>query len=319
MGQGLNSPALNLILLTGLLLLAAVAGPAEASPVAGGETSPALLRSLGVATLVFGGAALAYAIGRGRALRESEAQVRDLETELSHLSRVADMGEMAAALAHEMNQPLTAMANFLSAAERLLQAGGETKADEAASAVRLAAGQAERAGDIVRRMRDFVRRGETDTGIEDLPRMVEDAAGLATILTRQHPVDIRLDLDPRARDVLANRVQIQQVLVNLMRNAIDAMRDQTGPCGLNVVTRRLGDEVEVTVADTGPGIAPAVARTLFNPFVSTKPGGMGVGLFISRRIVQAHGGRMWVEPGPEGGAVFRFTLAAIPMEAAHAA
>lgn len=313
----MHASMVYLILLTVYLILSV--SPARAVGVDPAAESTTMLRMLGVVTLVLGAAALAYAVGRGRALRESEAQVRDLEGELSHLSRVADMGEMASALAHELNQPLTAMANFLGAADRLLGAGGQAKADEAASAVRLAAVQAERAGDIVRRMRDFVRRGEADTGVEDLPRIVDEAANLAVILTRQHPVAICLDLDARARTVLANRVQVQQVLVNLMRNAVDAMRDQDGPSSIDVATRLRGDEVEVTVADTGPGISPSVARTLFNPFVSTKAGGMGVGLFISRRIVQAHGGRMWVETGPLGGAVFHFTLPAISLEAAHAA
>lgn len=242
--------------------------------------------------------------------KRAQASIRDLEAELSHVSRVAGMGEMAAALAHELNQPLTAMANFLGAADHLLQSSSPAQITEARNAVRLTARQAERAGEIVRRMRDFVRRGETDVVNEPLRTLVEDAAGLAVILARHHPVDLAFLFDPKAARVMANRVQIQQVLVNLMRNAIEAMRDRPAPRKLTVSTKRLGGLVEITVADNGPGIATGVVRTLFDPFVTTKDGGMGVGLFISRRIIEAHGGEINVEPGQDGGAVFRFTLPA---------
>lgn len=240
--------------------------------------------------------------------RQAQASVRELEAELSHVSRVAGMGEMAAALAHELNQPLTAMGNFLAAADHMLQRPGAHRAKEARNAVQLALRQAERAGDIVRRMREFVRRGDAVVAAEPLPALVEEAAALALLLTRRHPVDVRFELDAAAVMVRANRVQIQQVLLNLMRNAIEALGDRPAPRRLTISACPVGDIVEVRVMDNGPGIDPAVAPSLFDPFVSTKEGGMGVGLFISRRIVEAHGGSIVVEPAAGGGAVFRFTL-----------
>lgn len=253
-------------------------------------------------------------------MKRAQASIRDLEAELSHVSRVAGMGEMAAALAHELNQPLTAMANFLNVADRLLTPPGRANAAEVRNAVRLTARQAERAGEIIRRMRDFVRRGETEVGTEPLAQLIEDAGGLAVIFAREHPVELVFDFDQRAAHVLANRVQVQQVLVNLMRNAIEAMRDSAPPRRLIVATRRRRQFVEISVEDGGAGIAPEVAETLFDAFVSTKAGGMGVGLFISRRIIEAHGGEIHVESG-EGapGSVFRFTLPVAHGAAAHAA
>lgn len=240
--------------------------------------------------------------------RLAQASVRELEAELSHVSRVAGMGEMAAALAHELNQPLTAMANFLAAADHMLHRPGAQRSKDARNAVQLALRQAERAGDIVRRMRDFVRRGEAAVTAESLPALIEEAAALAMLLTRRHPVEVRLDIDPGAGLVLANRVQIQQVLINLMRNGIEALRDRPAPRRLVIEARRGDSVVDIRVVDNGPGVDPAIAPSLFAPFVSSKEGGMGVGLFISRRIVEAHGGVIGLEAIAEGGAAFHFTL-----------
>ena len=190
----------------------------------------------------------------------------------------------------------------------------------------LAAEQARRAGQIVRRLRDFVARGEADPRLESLPRLVEEAAALALLGAKERGVAVALRVDPGLPPVLADRIQVQQVLFNLMRNALEAMDDGGAPAGagdgagapsrrreLVVAAAAAGpDMVEVAVADTGPGLTPKVAGRLFEPFVSTKPGGMGVGLSICRTIVEAHGGRLWAEPNPGGGAVFRFTLPTAP-------
>jgi two-component system, LuxR family, sensor kinase FixL len=180
-----------------------------------------------------------------------------------------------------------------------------------------AAEQALWAGRIVRRLRDFVARGETEKRLEDLPRLVDEASTLALVGARERGVRVDVRFDAALPPVLVDAIQIQQVLFNLIRNALEAMGSKVpargGPAVRYrelVVSATMADPatVEVAVADTGPGLAPEVAGRLFEPFVSTKPGGMGVGLSICRTIVEAHGGRLWAEPNPGGGAVFRFTL-----------
>jgi two-component system, LuxR family, sensor kinase FixL len=259
------------------------------------------------------------------ALRASEARLRELQAELLHVSRLSAAGEMAAALAHELNQPLTAAASAVQAARRTLASASPEGLDgqppEVREAMDLAAEQARRAGQIVRRLRDFVARGEADPRLESLPRLVEEAAALALVGAKERRVAVALRIEPGLPPVLADRVQVQQVLFNLMRNALEAMDDGQGPArGGGEAPRRRelvvaagpagAGSVEVAVVDTGPGLAPEVAGRLFEPFVSTKPEGMGVGLSICRSIVEAHGGRLWAEPNPGGGTVFRFTLPA---------
>jgi two-component system sensor kinase FixL len=171
-----------------------------------------------------------------------------------------------------------------------------------------AADQALRAGQIIRRLRDFVARGESEPRIESLNKIIEEASALALVGAKERGVRVRFQFNPRVDTVLADRVQIQQVLLNLMRNAIEAM-DGAGRRELTISTVASdNEEVLVKVADTGAGIAADVADQLFQPFVTTKQHGMGVGLSISRTIVEGHGGRIWVEENPGGGAVFCFTL-----------
>jgi two-component system sensor kinase FixL len=229
---------------------------------------------------------------------------------------------MAAGLAHELNQPLGAAANFLAAAEALLGRGAEDAAsapdlDGGCEAVAEAARQVLRVGEIVRRLRNFVAHGDTDMRVEEVGPVVADAC--TTALPPSAPdgaaVRLRVQTAADAGSAFMDRVQVQQVVINLVRNAAQALRGDpersaAGAGGEVVVSvRRAADGgCEVAVADSGPGIAPEVRDRLFEPFATTKRDGMGVGLAICRAIVEAHGGRLWAEPNPGGGAVFRFVL-----------
>jgi two-component system sensor kinase FixL len=246
----------------------------------------------------------------------TEARLQELQSELVHISRLTAMGEMASTLAHELNQPLSALANYLNGSQRLLEAATDERSQRVRAALSRAAEQALRAGDIIRRLRDFVSRGETERRVERITKLIEEASALALVGARELNVRVRFQLDPRVDLVLADRVQVQQVLVNLMRNAAEAMKDSPNR-ELVVSTSPAADGMtEVAVSDTGAGISEDVANQLFRPFVTTKRHGMGVGLSISRTIIDAHGGRIWYEPNPGGGTVFRFTLPMVQEEEA---
>jgi two-component system sensor kinase FixL len=245
--------------------------------------------------------------------QKTETRLQELQSELVHVSRLTALGEMASALAHELNQPLSAIANYLTGSRQLL-AGEEVDKAKVSKAVEKASEQALRAGQIIRRLRDFVARGETERRIESLPRLLQEASALALVGAKEHGVLVRFDVDPRVDLVLADKVQIQQVILNLIRNAIDAM-EESPRRELRIEARPSGGEmIEVSVADTGPGISEEVIGQLFQPFVTTKATGMGIGLSISRTIVESHGGSLWAEPNPGGGALFRFTLRAVGKE-----
>ena len=246
-----------------------------------------------------------------RDLTERQARERQAETlrsELLHVSRLINMGEMASALAHELNQPLTALSAYLQGATRLLaQTEGEKNA-MVTGAIQKAAAQALRAGDVIRRLREFVARGETERRIESLAKMVQEAYALAVVAEKDQPVRLELALDPSVDPVLVNKIQIQQVLLNLIRNGLEAMKDSPRRQLLITSAPASNGMVRVSVADTGSGIAPDVAAKLFQSFVTTKKNGLGVGLSISRTIIEAHGGRIAAEPNPGGGTIFRFTV-----------
>jgi two-component system, LuxR family, sensor kinase FixL len=247
--------------------------------------------------------------------QNTETRIQELQAELIHMSRFTALGEMASTLAHEINQPLTAITNYLKGCHRILGQMEGDKVPLLRDGVNQAAEQALRAGQVIRHLRDFVARGDNEHRIESLAKLIEEASALALVGGKEKGVRVELRLDPQARLVLADRIQIQQVLLNLIRNAIEAMQD--GPRRELVIATRApaGDRmVEVEVRDTGPGIAPDVADRLFQPFVSTKKHGMGVGLSICRTIVESHGGKIWVEAQPEGGTVFRFTLRCVDAE-----
>jgi two-component system sensor kinase FixL len=246
--------------------------------------------------------------------QKTEARLQELQAELVHVSRLTAMGEMASALAHELNQPLSAISNYMKGSRRILEKSSDPKVGMVQDAMDKAADQALRAGQIIRRLRDFVARGETERRVEDVKKLVEEASALALVGAKDSGVRVRFDLAPGADLVLADKVQVQQVLLNLIRNAIEAM-EGCGRRELVIATARApGNMVAINVADTGTGIAPEISAQLFQPFVTNKAHGTGVGLSISRTIIEAHGGSIAPHPNSGGGTVFSFTLPAVAQE-----
>jgi two-component system sensor kinase FixL len=240
--------------------------------------------------------------------QQTEARLQELQSELAHISRLSAMGEMATALAHELNQPLAALTNYLKGARRLLGQRTDKETVIIRDALEKAAEQSLRAGEIIRRLRDFVNHGEGERRVESIKKLVEEASALALVGAKERGIRVNFLFDTAADLVLVDKVQVQQVLLNLVRNAMEAMEQSERREVLLSTAPGAGDLLTVNVADTGPGISEELALQLFRPFVTTKPHGMGVGLSISRTIIESHGGRIWVEPNPGGGAVFRFTL-----------
>ena len=242
----------------------------------------------------------------------AEERMSELNAELTHVSRQSAMSGLAADLAHELNQPLSAIANFLAAARTLIERGDEL--DRVSEMLRMSEEQTLRAGQIIRRMRDFTERRGVEMRSESVEETVRDAIDLVLIGTGQFHIRVNYDFNPDAKVMFADRIQIQQVIVNLVRNAVDALRGSPPNMReIRVVTRKSrGNMVEIEIADTGTGIAESVLEKLFSRFATTKDqgGGMGIGLSISRRIIEAHGGTLHAENRPEGGAVFRFSLPA---------
>jgi two-component system, LuxR family, sensor kinase FixL len=241
--------------------------------------------------------------------QRTELRLQDLQSELAHVGRVSEMGTLASSLAHELNQPLTAVTNYCESARDLLRATPDAETLEMVrEALDDAARQAVRAGQIVRRLRDFISHGHTERRVESLPRLINEANALALVGSREHGIEVQVQLDPDADRVFVDRIQVQQVMVNLIRNAIDSMVDS--PVRSLVITSSAGpgDFVSVSIEDSGAGISDEVAPQLFQPFVTSKSGGMGIGLSICRTIVEAHGGKIRFEPGRTGGTIFNFTL-----------
>jgi two-component system sensor kinase FixL len=251
-----------------------------------------------------------YFTGFVRDLTERQAaerRMQDLQGELVHVSRLTALGEMASALAHELNQPLTATANFMRGCLLLVEREPTDKT-RLKDMISQAADQALRAGQIIRRLRGFVAKGEAERRVEGLPQLLEEAGALAMVGVKERDVRLRFEIDPGVNLVMADKVQIQQVVLNLIRNAIEAMEGRVRRELVVGAACAPDGMVEVYVSDTGHGISPEVASQLFQPFMTTKAHGMGIGLSISRTIIEAHGGRIWVEPNPQGGVTFRFSL-----------
>jgi len=247
--------------------------------------------------------------------QQTQARVQELQSELVHVSRLTAMGEMASALAHELNQPLAAISNYMKGCRRLLAAENDDPArQKIESAMDRAAEQALRAGQIIRRLRDFVSRGESEKRVERISKLIEEAGALGFTGAREQGVSLHFNLDPDHDLVLVDRVQIQQVLVNLFRNALEAMAHSEQRTLVVTNVKVADDMIEISVSDTGHGIGKENEANLFQTFFTTKETGMGVGLSISRTIVEAHGGRMWAETNASGGATFRFTLPAATSE-----
>jgi two-component system sensor kinase FixL len=254
-----------------------------------------------------------YFTGFVRDLTERQAaerRLQDVQSELVHVGRLTALGEMASALAHELNQPLTAAANFLKGSLMLVEREPLDKA-RLKQSISLAADEVLRAGKIIRRLREFVSKGEADRRIENLPKLLEEAGALAMVGAKDRGVRFRFQIHPAVDLVLADKVQVQQVALNLIRNAVEAMDDMPRRELVVGANPSAADMIEVFVSDTGHGISPDVADRLFQPFTTTKSQGMGVGLSICRTIIEAHGGRIWVEPNPTGGTIFRFTLPSV--------
>jgi two-component system sensor kinase FixL len=248
--------------------------------------------------------------------QQTEMRLQDLQAELAHVGRVSEMASLASSLAHEMNQPLTAIANYCEAARDMM--GGEISEGTAQlirEAMDEAAREAIRAGQIVVRLRQFMSHGDMERRPEFLPRLITEANALALVGSREHGIEVRLQLDPEADEVFVDRVQIQQVLVNLIRNAIDAMIDSPTRILAIRAEARPADFVTLSIEDTGSGIGEGMADQLFQPFVTSKPAGMGIGLSICRTIIEAHGGRIWFEARTGGGTIFRFTVPTVGGEA----
>jgi PAS domain S-box-containing protein len=239
----------------------------------------------------------------------AEEQARQHLQSLAHVSRVSSMGEMASAIAHEINQPLTAIANYAYACIRLLR-GGRATGEEALEIMQRVAGEAERAGEVVRKMRSFVRGEEGQVSAVDANFLVAEVLHLATPEARQSGVELVPALAPGLPETLADSIQIQQVLLNLVRNAVEAIVAGDSPersVRIETALREPG-YVEIRVCDTGPGLAPEALEKVFEPFYTTKADGIGIGLALSRSIADAHGGRLWATANPARGATFHLTL-----------
>jgi len=240
----------------------------------------------------------------------TQARLHELQSELVHAARFGAMGQLAAALAHELNQPLSAIANYTSGCVRLLENEGLARQDAIGAALRACSGETLKAGQIIRRLRGFIERGfsercEAEKRVEPVADLVEEACAIALRGAEAQGISIAVRFDADLQTVLADRSQIQQVLVTLLDNARDAVAN--APVKQIVVSARrpAPGMAELAVSDSGSGIGPEVADRLFQPFVTTKPGGMGVGLFISRTIVEAHGGSLTMEQTPGCGTTFR--------------
>ncbi len=241
--------------------------------------------------------------------KQARERVRQQEEKLAATARLITMGEMASAIAHELNQPLSAIASYITGSINLLEAGAPASSAEVLGALNKTAQQAQRAGRIIRRVHEFVRKSDPTRSVFRINGVVEEAVGFVEAEARKRQVKLRSELSAEDPEILADPILVQQVLLNLLRNGMDAMA-ATPADGreLFIRTSRDGGMVTVGVADRGCGLSPEVKAKIFEPFFSTKAEGMGMGLNICRSIMELHRGRVWAEQNPGGGTVFSFSL-----------
>ena len=241
--------------------------------------------------------------------QRSELRMQEMQSELVHFSRLSAVGTMASALAHELNQPLTAVANYLEASRDLIDSPDPEIKEVLREALTEAARQAVRAGEIVRKLRSYVARGEVDARPLTLAPLLADAIALSKLSRDMADIPIKLDLEEDADKVMGDPIQIQQVAINLIRNAMDALAN-TANARVTVRVHAANEPgfVAVEVCDNGPGLTQELRENIFKPFATTKSHGMGLGLSICQTIVEAHGGTIRAITPPEGGTCFRFTL-----------
>jgi C4-dicarboxylate-specific signal transduction histidine kinase len=320
MQDTLHGNAPFLLAWPGMILAAFLGGfwPTMIVTVVGAVVAEMVLTRNGIAPLRAGGLAVFGLFGvvfgvagaaRQRGLRraaENERRLAEMRARLENVTRLNAMGEMAGVLAHELNQPLTAISAYVSAARRLL-AGGTMQPHELSDILARVSEQSVRAGEVIARIRGYVTRGEISPSAQTLSAMFDEAAAVAMAGSDDTSLVLRAEFDPGLEKVLADRIQIQQVMLNLIRNAMEAMAGSRRR-ELRIGGALCGDMIEAFVADTGPGVSDEVAERLFQPFVTGKADGMGVGLSISRSIIESHGGLIWAERNADGGATFRFTL-----------
>jgi len=249
-------------------------------------------------------------VGIIRDLTERKAQVReaeDLRGRLAHVGRLGTLGEMVSGIAHEVNQPLTAISNYASACRRMVLAGAIEGQELAATLDKIAA-QAERAGQVIRGLRALVRRRDELREPVEVNRLIREVIKLVDFDVRQAGYRIELDLAEPLPDVVGDAVQIQQVVLNLIRNGLDAMLEKALGDTILVETALLDGQVEIRVTDSGPGLPATAKQRLFEPFFTTKAQGIGLGLSICKSIVTAHRGELTGDNAPAGGARFRVRL-----------
>ena len=243
----------------------------------------------------------------GERLRVEEA-LRVSQAEMLHVGRLSAMGEMATGLAHELNQPLTANLTAISTCRRLLARKNVTDSSRIIDLMDHAIAESNLAGRIIRSLREFIKRGDMDRSTQDLNNVVAEATRLGSVGDSEKGIGIEREFGAGLPPVSINKIQIQQVILNLVRNATEAMAESEIKT-LNLSTSRHDDRhLEVAISDTGQGIDPEVARRLFQHFVTTKPSGMGIGLSICKTIIDSHGCRIWAKPRAGSGTVFRFTV-----------
>jgi len=246
------------------------------------------------------------------ARKRADDHMRDLQAELLHAARLAAAGEVSAALIHELGQPLTSIGNYIEAAQTFLQQGNEEGIARAGEGLVAALASTNRAGDVLRSLRHYLRREPPETATEpiDVADMVREAVELGLAGAHRRALDMRFALAPGLPTIFGNRIRLQQAIANLVRNAAEAMVE--GPrrrLGVSVAATPDGNMVEIAITDSGPGLPSAAAGDdPFHPFVTTKPGGMGLGLPLARRIAEEHGGKLWAEANPDGGSILHFVV-----------